>query len=439
MNKKYLTFITIILLGSFGFSQEKLTKQQAINLALENNYGIKIARNNVQIAKNNASIFNSGYLPVINVNSSANYSKTNSEFTLQNGATNTTEGDVSKSLNASIGLSYTLFDGLGRVYNFKKLKETHNLSQLEAKTIIENTLLQLFTIYFEAAYLTDNTSNILKSLNISKERLKRAQYNFEYGQNTKLEVLNAEVDVNNDSILYINTKQQLANTKRDLNLLMGRKIATHFEIETNVTFNSLFKLSELISKSKQHNVEIEKVNNNIKISELDIKVNRAGFLPNLSFNGAYRHNRVENEGDYNFAKKILANGINANLSLNWNLFDGGTTKTRTQNAKINANNYAIEKEQIIEEIERNVTNALEIYNNALFVLKAEEINVETNKRNFQRTEEQFKLGQVTSIEFRQAQINLLNAQNSLNQAKYEAKYAELNLLQLSGDLLNTKF
>ena len=78
MNKEYLTFVTVLLLCSFAFSQEKLTKQQAIDLALEHNYGIKIARNNVQIAKNNASIFNSGYLPVINANSSANYSKTNS-------------------------------------------------------------------------------------------------------------------------------------------------------------------------------------------------------------------------------------------------------------------------------------------------------------------------------------------------------------------------
>jgi len=93
----------------------------------------------------------------------------------------------------------------------------------------------------------------------------------------------------------------------------------------------------------------------------------------------------------------------------------------------------------VNELERTIANALEIYNNALFILKAEEKNVETNKRNFSRTEEQFKLGQITTIEFRQAQINLLNAQSNLNQAKYDAKNAELKLLQLTGDLLNTKF
>ncbi|MGK0430536.1 MAG: outer membrane protein TolC, partial [Psychroserpens sp.] len=47
--------------------------------------------------------------------------------------------------------------------------------------------------------------------------------------------------------------------------------------------------------------------------------------------------------------------------------------------------------------------------------------------------------QVTSIEFRLAQLNLLNAELSRNQAKYDAKLAELTVLQLSGELLNVDF
>ena len=438
---RFIKILTLLFIFSFSASiaQEHLTKELAVNLTLENNYGIKIARNNVKIAKNNASIFNSGYLPILNTNAGANYSKSNSEFTLQNGSTSETTGDVSKSLTAAVGINYTLFDGLGRIYNFKKLKETHNLSQLEAKTIIENTLLQLFTVYFEVGFLTENTSNILKTLTISKQRLQRAQYGFDFGQNTKLELLNAEVDVNNDSILYINSKRLLANAKRDLNLLLGRSVTTSFKVDTTVTFNTIFNLTELINKSKQHNIEVQKVNKNIELSDFDIKISRSGLFPSLTFNGAYRHNKVENEGTYNFALRILSNGINAGLSLNWNLFDGGTSKTRIQNAKIYANNLQIEKEQLLNDVERNVANAFEVYNNALFILKTEEKNVETNHRNFSRTEEQFKLGQITSIEFRQAQINLFNAHSNLNQAKYEAKNAELILLQLSGDLLNTSF
>ena len=95
--------------------------------------------------------------------------------------------------------------------------------------------------------------------------------------------------------------------------------------------------------------------------------------------------------------------------------------------------------QLNNSLERSMANALEVYTNSLIILTAEEKNVETNKRNFSRTEEQFKLGQITTIEFRQAQINLLNAQSNLNQSKFDAKNAELLILQLSGELLNTEF
>ena len=104
-----------------------------------------------------------------------------------------------------------------------------------------------------------------------------------------------------------------------------------------------------------------------------------------------------------------------------------------------AENLQVEKEQLDNELKRNVANNLETFNNALFILKSEEKNVETNRRNFSRTEEQYKLGQITSIEFRQAQVNLLNAQSNLNQAKYDAKNSELLLLQQIGELIDSDF
>jgi outer membrane protein TolC len=81
--------------------------------------------------------------------------------------------------------------------------------------------LQLFTVYFQIARLSKNTLNLEEALTISQRRFKRAKYQYEYGQSTKLEVLNAEVDINNDSILVINARQQLSNAKRGLNVILG--------------------------------------------------------------------------------------------------------------------------------------------------------------------------------------------------------------------------
>lgn len=423
---------------SIGLAQEKLTKEEAINIALEHNYGILLAKNSVEVSKNNASIYNSGYLPKATITSGANYSNNDSEFTLQDGSKSEINGAESKSYNASIGLNYTLFDGLGRSYNYKKLKESYNLSELEAQTVIENSLLQVFSVYYEVARLTEDNSNINESLTISKQRLKRAEYSFEYGQNTKLQVLNAEVDVNNDSIRLINSKRQLVNAKRDLNLLLGRNVTTDFQIDTDINFDLSFDYDNTLDKAKVYNIEIQKATKNLELSKLDIKINKANLFPKLTLNSSYGFNKSDNEASFNFSEQ-LSKGVNAGVSLSWNIFDGGTTKTRVQNAKIYVDNVTIQNEQVLNELERNVANGLETYNNSLFILSSEEKNVETNKRNFERTEEQFKLGQITTIEFRQAQINLLNAKSNLNRAKYDAKNAELKILQLTGDLINTKF
>ncbi|MBI9041408.1 TolC family protein [Lutibacter sp.] len=436
---KFALFLWITTASiSAVFSQELLSKKEAITLALENNYGILMAKNNIKIAENNASVLNSGFLPKITASSGINYSNNNTELTSQSGTTSKTDNAEVTSYNGSLALNYTLFDGFGRAYNYKKLKESYNLSELEAKAIVENSLLQIFSLYYEVARLTEDTKNILETLAISKQRLTRANYAFEYGQNTKLQLLNAEVDVNNDSIRYINLQRLLSNSKRDLNLLLGRNVTTDFGVDTNISFNQLFNFQTVLKKAKAYNVDIQKLDKSIVLNDLDIKINQSDLFPTLNLNSSYGFNKYNNDATFTYAEQ-LSKGLSAGISLNWSVFDGGSTKTRIKNSKIIADNLQIQKEQINNTIERSIANAIEIYNNALFILQAEEKNVETNLHNFSRTEEQFKLGQITSIEFRQAQINLLNAQSSLNQAKYDAKNAELLILQLSGDLLNIEF
>lgn len=438
MKYKYLFSLLFGLWITLGYAQEILTKDKAVDLALEYNYGILIAKNNVAIAKNNASVYNSGFLPNVSVNAGTTLRVNDTEVDFQDGSNSDTNGAESTNYNASIGLNYTLFDGLGRAYNYKKLKESFQLSELEAETVIENSLLQLFIVYYEVAKLTENNKNIQSSLEISKRRLTRVSYGFDYGQSTKLQVLNAEVDVNNDSIAFINAQRNLINAKRDLNLILGRPISSDFLVDTNVVFEIAFDLDTLLEKAKGYNVEMQIVQKNLKLSEFDININKSNLYPSLNFSTSYGFNKTNNDATFSIANQY-SQGLNAGLSLSWDVFDGGKTKTRLQNAKIVADNLQVRKEEIENSLERDVSNAFEIYQNALFVLQAEYKNVETNERNFARTEEQFKLGQITSIEFRQAQLNLLDAQSNLNEAKYEAKNAELRLLQLTGDLLNVNF
>jgi outer membrane protein TolC len=203
MNRLYVFLLVIMSVIPDLDGQEVVSPQEAIALALENNYGIKIANNNVELAANNKDVLNSGYLPVLSGNAGATYNRDNITAEFSSGETATLDGAESSRYNASLNLNYLLFDGLGRYYNYQQLKEEYNLTELEARQTIELTIVQLLSIYYDVSRRSENVSSLEQTLSISRGRLTRAQYQFEYGQNTKLDVLNAEVDINNDSINII--------------------------------------------------------------------------------------------------------------------------------------------------------------------------------------------------------------------------------------------
>jgi outer membrane protein TolC len=419
-------------------AQSVLTKEDAVQKALEHNYGIRIAKNNVEVAENYASVFNTNHLPTLSSSAGATYRNDNQDIIRQDGSETSITGAETKSYNASVTLSYTIFDGLGRKYNYKQLKQTKQLTELQARETIENTYLEIFNLYFQVAQLSENTQNLKQALDISKSRLERAQYQYDYGQNTKLEVLNAEVDVNNDSINLLNARQQFTNAKRNLNVVLGVDQGIDYDVETAVTFLELLNLEELLEKSKTNNVTLQQNEKNILISKYNIKANKANYLPTIGLSSSYAWNNSINPST-SFLAESTTTGLNAGLNFSWNIFDGGRTKTQVANSKIALENQEIQKEQQLNVIKNTLTNAWEDYNNKLFIYRAQQKNLETANNNFERSNEKYKLGQVSSIEFRQSQINLLNAQTAVNVAKYDAKLKELELLQLSGDILNLKF
>ena len=432
-------FTVFLLLFSFlVVAQESLlSKEEAIAKALENNFGILVANNNLRIAENNKSLMNSGYLPSLTGNAGASYDKNNQEATFQDGNVRAIDGAETTRYNASLNLNYTLFDGLGRIYDFKRLKEEYNLSELETRETIETTMLQLFTVYFEVARLTENINVLEETFSNTKNRLQRAEYSFEFGRVNKLDVLNAEVDLVNDSINLMNERQTLRNTKRDLNLLLNRELLTTFEVDTVINFTNSIRLEEFLGMGVENNVRILQMKQNIKINDYTLKSSKSVFLPTVGLTGSYGWN----QGNFpatNFLASNVSTGVSAGLNLTWNLFNGGTSITQVKNARILLDNQEILQEQTIQEVKRDIENAKDDYTNRLEILALQEKNVITAQNNFDRSNEQYKLGRITSVELRQAQLNLLNAQTNKNFAKYNAKLAELQLLQLTGQLLNVE-
>ena len=438
MKSSILTCIVgLICVVSGAQNLELLTKEKAVAEVLENNFGVEIAKNNVTIADNNQGVLNSGFLPSLTGNAGASYNKENQEVTFQDGTVNTVDGAETKRYNASLNLNYTLFDGLGRWYDYKRLKEEYNLSELQARETIETTLLQLFSVYFEVARLSENEEVLKQTLQNTKDRLKRAQYAFEYGQVNKLNVLNAEVDLVTDSINLMNGHQQLLNAKRDLMVVLNGELERGFAVDTTVSFLGALKMENFIQTADTNNIRLLQAQKNTKINEYNLKANKSVFLPTVGLSGSYGWN----EGFFPSTSFLAVNnttGLSAGVSLTWNLFDGGSGITSVKNAKIQLDSQEILYNQIKTEVKRDIANANGNYQNRLAIYKLQEQNVITATNNYERSLERYKLGQITSVELRQAQINLLNAKTSKNLAKYQAKLSELELLQLTGQLLNVE-
>ena len=415
------------------FAQQLLTEEEAIQMTIENNYGIQIAKNNIAIAQNNTSKENTGYYPSIVGSAASNMNLGGSNQKFSSGNEASTANAFSYGGNASLRVNYTLLDK-SRGLNLEQLKEILDLSDLELRQAMELNILQLIRSYYQVAQLTETILLLDQTIEVSNQRLERVKYQYEYGQRIRLDVLNAEVDVQRDSINYFNTLQQLENARRSLNVIMGIDVTSTFLIDTSVLYAPNLALDQLLENGVHENVDFLMNLKNLDIRRLDLDIIDAGRKPVLSANAAYTYSFQDNPST-SFSTFSTNRGLGVGVNLSWNLFDGGLRKVREQNTQIAIQSQLIQQQQLEQEIRRDITNAWESYQNALFILRSEKINLSTNRLNFQRTEEQFKIGQVTSVEFRQAQLNLLTASTNYAAAKYDAKVIEMEMLQLAGRLL----
>ncbi len=434
-----IIFCLSLILGLQLNAQESLSKAEAIRVVLENNFNLRIEKNNIAIAENNTSIYNSGYLPTLTGSAGVNFNTDNLNVEFQDGSERTLDGATSNSRNAGLSLNYLLFDGFNRKYNMERNIENLNVAQLTAKATLETVLATLFTAYYDVARNELTLSSLKETLEISKDRLVRSEFGFEYGRNTRLDISNSEVDVNTDSINYLNTQQALGDAQRNLNLILGRKSIEPINVDTTLSFTpSILDETAFRAAAATQNTTLLIAQSGVSISELDTKINSSRYLPTVSLNGGYNA-RLGNNNSASFTASNSSTGLTGGLTLGWNIFDGGSTRTIIQNSKINQSTRKILMEETIQQVSILFENAWSDYRNKLFIVTAQENNLNSNKLNFERTAEQYKIGKATSIDFRTSQNNLLLAKINLINARFEAKISELVIFQLAGKIQEATF
>jgi len=414
------------------YGQKVLSLEQAKILTLENNFGIRISKNNVELAENLTDKKANGYRPTVSATGVLDGGYGSSSQKFSTGLDASTDQALSWNGTASVRADYTIFDK-GRALTLDQLKESLELSNLQLNQAVQQNLLNVYQAYYQLAIDIENVEALEETIGVSTERLRRVEYQLEFGQGAGLDVLNAEVDIKRDSVNLLNARLNVENSKRDLNIAMGSYYNEDFTIEAITDVDESLNLETLLSEARQNNIDLQINRQNQSVNEIDLDIINAEMRPTLSANASYDYNYANNAPG-SFVITSSSQGFSGALTLAWNFYDA-SRDIRKQNTVLNLDNIRLETERIEQELERNIVNAWANYQNAKYVLQVERSAVSTNEENFSITEELLKIGRLTSIEFRQAQLNLLNAQTSLNNALLNVKVAEIQLLSLVGDLL----
>lgn len=434
MNTKIL-FRSLILFFFCAIStqaQEVLTIEDAMKIALENNFEIKIAKNNTQISETNVTIGNAGMLPTATASVTDNNSIQNSSQTRQDGTSTKLNNAKNNSLTYGVSLGWTVFDGMKMFARYDQLKELQKLGDAELKSTILVKIGQVNSAYYNLVQMQQQLAALDTTIVISKQRLTLAQNRFTIGKASKLEVLNAQVDLNSDQVALLRQKESYANGKILLNQYLARDPKIDFKVIDNVTVDNKLILANLMDLAQKQNPVLETQIINKRVAELQLKQVRADRYPIVRLTSGY--NFAESESSLGFTSSTSSKGLNYGFNATLNIFDGFNQHRNEKIAKIQIENSQIAIEQQNSILNTQLSTAFQTYLTNLELIDLEENNEAIAKQNLEITLDKFRIGTITTIDFRTAQLNYVNAKVRYSNAQYEAKLSEIALKELAGNI-----
>lgn len=433
MRKGLLLMVTLI--GGMvytGKAQEKLTLQQALSTALQNNYDIKLVNNDVLIAKNNVNAGNAGILPRLDASFSEGGSRQNTTRTQSNGNEQTLTGVRNTNMSYGVALGWTIFDGLQMFTNYERLKELQKSGEVNAKATILSTISAVVNAYYTVMKEQQLVVARDSALDVSQLRLRIANNKLSIGRGSKLDVLTATVDYNTDTSAYLQELNLLKTAKTSLNQVMARDLNLDFKVDTSIVIDAKLDYTALSGQMEQLNPELQNAFISKKIAELNLKQVKGQRYPVVAVNSGYEFQRSSSPTGFNTQQR--ANGLTYGLTASLNIFNGFLQRQNERNAKIQINSAELSLDKTRQDISAQLISAYQNYLTSLELLNVEQRNVELAKQSLDITLEKYRLGSIAPLELREAQRNSIDAVSRYVEAQYQAKLTEISLKEISGTL-----
>ena len=432
MSKQLTISILFLCLCISGFAQEKLSLREAITIALQNNYDIKISKNEIKIAENNANIGNAGMLPTIDGVYSNGGSIQNTRQTPVTGEDRVIRGARSTNNSYGADLNWTIFDGFTMFANYDRLKELQKQGEINTRLTILTTVSDVITAYYDIVRQQQLLVAADSAIDVSVWRSNIAKTKLQLGRGSKLDVLTAQVDYNTDTSNYIQIKNFLQVAKVRLNQLLVRDISTGFTVADSIDVDKGILFSKQAEIAELQNPNVQNAFINQKIASLNLKAIKGARYPAISLNSGY--SRAKSTSPTGFNQRFAANGFTYGVTASLNLFNGFLQRQQERNAKIDIENSSLNLSKTKLDVNSQLLTAYQNYATYLDLIKLEQRNVDIAEENLDITMAKYKLGSIAPLELREAQRNAIDAQNRFIEMQYQAKIAETTLKEISGNI-----
>jgi outer membrane protein len=429
-SRKILFFI---FFPSLLYAQENvLTAGDAINIALQNNLQIQIVKYDAEAAKINNNWGNAGKWPTLTAFVGNTESLSNLNQELSNGSTIKRNGVTNNVLNSNLNFSWRIYNGMRVRATKSRLEELEKIGEINVQQQIAQVVFDVKIAYYNLVRLNQQVKALEAIIDLSQERYKIAETRFNVGSAAKTDMLQSKIDLNEQQISMSEIQRQIVQTKATLNNLMKRPANPDFNVsDTSFTVEAV-NFEEYSKKIQTSNYDLLRAQRDFAVLVQQRREINSQRLPVLTLNSVTSYNRNKASGGFFLVNQTF--GPNIGLGLSIPLFNSNIFKTQLKINEVQQKNQKLITEDLQNQLQLQLVNAYQEYLTALGIVKVEKANVELATENNFISTERFRKLQSNSIELRQAQLSLIEAQNRLINAQYRAKIAETSIMLIAGDM-----
>ena len=446
-NLKYLLKTTALII-IFNWinpvsGQEVYDLSRVVITGLEQNFSVKVARNREEIAENNLTKGNAGFLPTITTTNRVGGNVTSTTQNMNDGSQRKTNGVHNTTGSAAINLDMPLFRGFSIQTTWQRLDELKQVGELNTQMTMENLVAQIVSGYYYHVQQLNLYDNMKSAVELSKERARIDEERYLLGSTSKLDLLQSIVYLNADSSRLARQNEAILESAVRLKTLMALQNLEEdiVLIDTTINYNPKLSYEDLLESTLVNNTGLLIAKKNQVISELDYKVIASRAYPYVNFstgyNYAYRGYGTGTISEYGeIALSNQQSGtLNYGITLGMDIFDGFNRKREKTNALIEIENRVHQLQEIEQEVKADLLAFYYAYENNLRLVSMEEQNLAVARENLEIAVERYRLGALSGLELREVQRSLLEAEERLITIRFQTKLAEISLLQISGRIM----